>query len=116
MLTIDPSTFASLTRVEEQRYVEQLTAFLRENVPSLAIEPNPAMQEQVRLLLQEARSFGMTSEQSVAVYVLTAAQLGVDFVRRFRGAYQIVTAAISQEEKSELLEAFSVNLLDILER
>lgn len=114
MLKITPESLAQLTAVEERAFLRRLTAMLREAVPALAHEPPAAMDAQVQLQVEAARGYGMTSERAVATYVMTAAQLGIDFPDRFGGARDILTAATSGDRKADRLEAFTLRLFDAL--
>ena len=114
MLKITPESLAALTAVEERAFVRRLAAMLRDAVPALANEPAAAMEAQVQLQIEAARSYGMTSERAVATYAMTAAQLGVDFPDQFGGARDILTASTSGDRKADRLEAFTLRLFDAL--
>ena len=114
MLKITPDTFAAFTAIEERAFIARLTAFLRDAVPALAGEPPAAMDAQVRLQIEAARNYGMTSERAVAAYVLTAAQLGPDFPDRFAAARDILLTPMVGDRKAEQLEAFTVRLFEAL--
>ena len=114
MLTLSPETFQRMSAVEEQRFVERIVDFLRQNVPQMAGEPQDSMVAQVRVLKAEAATYDMTSEQAVAVYALTAALIGADFSERFGGARKILFSANDQDKKAQLLEGFTVTLLQKL--
>lgn len=116
MLEISNQAFSGLKDQTEQRFVAKLAAFLREKVPALASESLEATIVQCKLLKRKANSFDMSSERAVAAFAMTAAVLGLDFVERFRGARQILYADAPEEEKAELLEGFTVTLLDRLGR
>ena len=115
MITITPETFAVATAREERLFIDRLTAFLRETVPELADQPPPAMDAQVRLVIEAARGYGLRSEQAVSAYALTAALLGPDFVDRFPAAHAIMLDESSEQRKAEQLEAFTTALFDALD-
>lgn len=98
-----------------EAYLQRLSVFLREAVPDLASEPQAQFIEQLRFLARQAQSYGLTSEQGIAIFAITAAQLGLDFVEAFPGAKQILEDPMDESEKAEMLEAFTLNLLEILE-
>lgn len=54
------------------------------------------------------------SEKNVAIFVLTAAQLGIDFVDRFPRAREIVSSQLSSEDKATELEVFTRTLFETL--
>ena len=116
MLTIGPETFAAARREEEESYIGRLIAVLRETVPDLAAEPPAQMDAQVRLQIEAARSHGLQSEQAVAAYVMTAAQLGPDFVDQFPAIQQILLDDATDAKKADNLERFTVALFEDLER
>lgn len=115
MLSFSPGSYAALTEASEQAFVSRLAGVLREAVPSLAKEPDAPFHEQVRILVRHARSFGLTSEQTVGAYAVTAALLGLNFADRFAGARQILLGHETQARKAELLEGFTMALLETLE-
>ncbi len=114
MLTISPNTFDAFSSVEEQKFNARLAEFLREEVPGFAQLPQETLLKQVSAVVSSAREFGMESEEAVACYALTAAHLGPDFPDKFPGARQILDAPISDDEKAEHLEAYSVSLFEAL--
>jgi len=116
MFEISPKAFAAFEGKAESEFIERLGHVLRTAVPSLQSEPQPAFFAQLRLLVEQARSFGLCSERAVGGFAITAALLGVDFVDRFPGARQILLGSETGDRKAELLEAFTLNLFEILER
>lgn len=114
MLEVSPECFEGISAVEEQRFVDRLVAFLRQKVPQMAREPQDAMVAQVRALKADAATFKMKSEQAVAAYVLTGALIGADFVDRFSGARKILFSDNTEEKKADLLEGFTVTLMQKL--
>lgn len=116
MLKISPESFAAVSRPGEDAYVARLSALLRDTVPDLASEPAARLDAQVWLQVEAARSFGLISEQAIAAFVMTAAQLGPDFPDRFPAARAILTDAGTDAEKADALERFTLALFDALER
>lgn len=116
MLSISPNTFAVFEGEAEIRFLEKLANVMREAVPSLRTEPTATFNPQLRLLVEQARSHGLTSERAIGNYAVTAGLLGVDFADRFPGARQILDGFGKEARKSELLEAFTINLLSTLGR
>lgn len=114
MLEITPSTYSTFAFMQEEAFVAEVVMFLRQNVMSLAQEREPDITQQVRALIKDARGHGLTSEQSVCTYCLTAAQLGLDFPMRFRGAGEILCAPDPEHEKAARIKAFTLNLLKTL--
>lgn len=115
MFDISQNVFVNFSAREMESYLRKLMLFLRSNVPEMADVPDAQLLNDLRGLTDQAQSFGMVSEQGIAVYALTAAQLGIDFVARFPGALEILRSSESEARKAELLEAFTLNLLELLE-
>jgi hypothetical protein len=113
---ISPEAFAAVESQAEVAFVAKLSGVLRDAVPSLAQEPEPAFGATVRLLIEQARSYGLQSETDIGVYAVTAGLLRLDFVDRFPGARQILEGHEPPERKADLLEAFARNLIETLER
>jgi 16S rRNA G527 N7-methylase RsmG len=99
---------------EEDRFIMKVVAFLQESVPAMQQEDPAKMYGEVRKLKEQAATFDMISERAVATFALTAALLGLDFVDRFDGARQILFRPVDQKRKSELLKAYTLNLLETL--
>lgn len=116
MHPIGPRTFSVFESQAEADFISKLAGTLREAVPSLAGEPEPAFSAQIRLLVEQARSFGLKTEQEVGSFAVTAGLLGVEFVEHFPGAREILESSEPPYRKCELLEAFTMNLFEILER
>ncbi|MDO7843972.1 hypothetical protein [Sphingomonas immobilis] len=111
MLQLTTETTDKFAEVEDRRFIAKISDFLRQAVPGLAKEPEPEMHATIRQLREEARGYGMTSEQAVAAFALTAGHLGTNFVERYRGARQILFADTTQKQKAELLKHFTITLL-----
>lgn len=116
MFSVSPDVFRTFESQSETQFVSKLAAVLRETVPELTQEPDEPFFAQVRLLIEQARSYDMRKEQSIGAYCITAAMLGIDFPDQFTGARQILLSSEPEERKAELLEAFTLNLFDILAR
>lgn len=116
MLEISPETFSRISAAEEERFVGKLVTFLLENVPTMKGEPPQAMAAEVRRMIPMARGYNMISERAVTAFVLTAAQLGLDFVDRFAGVRQILFSSHTEDEKADLLEGFTLSLFKTLGR
>lgn len=113
---ISPETFAAFESEAEIAFVTKLSTVLRDAVPSLADEPEPAFGATVRLLIEQARGYGLVSETDIGVFAVTAGVLGLDFVDQFPGAREILEGREPPERKADLLEGFTRNLIETLER
>ncbi|WP_086607743.1 hypothetical protein [Erythrobacter donghaensis] len=116
MQKLGPEVFAAFEHDAEARFIAKLGKVLREAVPDLASEPEPAFSAQVRLLVEEARSYGLTTEQTIGAFAITAGLLGTDFVEQNPAAKGILTSHEDEFRKAELLEEFTVKLFRILEQ
>lgn len=114
MFSVSPEVFRSFESQSETQFIVKLGKVLREAVPDLAQEAAEPFNAQIRLLVEQARSYGLRSEQSIGAFCITAAMLGPDFVDQFAGARQILLSSEPEERKAELLEAFTLNLFEIL--
>ena len=115
MRDISPQAFAALEATAETAFIAKLGEVLRDALPSLANEPEPAFSAQLRLLVEQARGFGLTTEQEIGGYAITAGLLGIDFADQFPGAREILEGFEPPHRKAELLEAFTMNLFEVLE-
>lgn len=116
MQKLGPDIFAAFEHEAEARFIAKLGQVLREAVPDLASEPEPAFSAQVRLVVEEARSYGLTTEQTIGAFAITAGLLGVDFVEAHPAAEGILTSHEDEFRKAELLEEFTVKLFRVLEQ
>jgi hypothetical protein len=67
-------------------------------------------------LLEKAYSYGFEAEDDLAIYIVTAYLLGVNFDREFPAATQILTdPAFSAHEKAQQLQSWTQELLKTLE-
>lgn len=115
MQKIGPDLFASFESDAEARFVAKLARVVRDAVPEVANEPEPAFSAQIRLLIDEARSFGLRAEQSIGVFAVTAGMLGTNFVDEHAGAKEILTSNETEFRKADLLEAWTIQLFRALD-
>lgn len=115
MHTIGTHTFSAFESVAESAFVAKLANVLRDAVPALADELEPAFSAQIRLLMEQARGFGLKTEQEIGSFVITAGLLGAEFVEHFPGARELLESSEPAYRKCELLEAFTLNLFEELQ-
>ena len=115
MHPIGSKTLSVFESQAEAAFIAKLAATLRDAVPALANEPEPAFSAQIRLLAEQARGFGLRSEQEIGSFAVTAGLLGAEFVEHFPGAREILESSEPAYRKCELLEAFTLNLFELLE-
>lgn len=116
MRTVSPESFLAHEAKAETAFVVKLGNVLRDAVPDLQDVAEDAFLAQVRLLIDHARSYGLMSEQEIGSFAVTAGLLGVNFVDTLPGAREILEGDELPHRKAELLEAFTLNLFEILER
>ncbi len=115
MFTISPVAYAALEAAAETDFVSRLCNVLREAVPSLSGESQASLRDNVIVLIRQAREHGFASEQAIGGFAVTAGLLGLDFVQKFPGAQQILASSESGDRKAQLLEAFTLDILERLE-
>lgn len=116
MQIIRPELYSAYENEADAAFIAKLAEAVREAVPSLADEPEPAFSAQIRLLVQEARSFNLMSEQAIGVFVVTAGLLGVNFVEEHSAAKEILEGNETEEKKAELLQALTLMLFEALDQ
>jgi hypothetical protein len=104
-----------LAQQSEADYVERLTRFLQNEFPDASTEPVLTLLVEVASQVRKARSYEITSEQDIAIYVITAWLLGVDFDTGFPAAENVLTAAVPGEMKAKFLEDWTHQLFESLE-
>ncbi|WP_349511901.1 hypothetical protein [Erythrobacter sp. NFXS35] len=114
MLNIGSDTYAKLESADLERFLSSLTHFLRENVPDMEHEPERNLRQQILFLREDARQHDIVGRRPLALYVITAALLGTDFVDRYSGVRQILFTQEDEEIKAALLAGFTATLFDAL--
>lgn len=115
MFSISENIFSQFKILEMNSFLRKLLLLLRENVPSLSDLSDAQVIEDIKKLSAEAQSFGIATERGIAVYVVTASQLGLDYAAKFPGAFEILQSQEVEDTKIELLQAFTLNILELLE-
>jgi hypothetical protein len=114
-LKIRKELFDALNQQHEARYVSRLTNFLRERFPDAAQEPVEKLRPEVTAQIAKARGYGLSTEQELADYVISAWLLGQDFDKDFPAAREVLTAPISGNMKAYFLEQWTKQLFEELE-
>jgi hypothetical protein len=114
MLKISLETFKTYQQALDADFIFRLSNVLRSAVPSLCDQAPDVLNAQVRLVVDEARGYGLSSERAVGVFAVTAALLGLEFVDQFDGAREILLGPGHGDRKAELLEAFTLHLLEVI--
>lgn len=115
MLSISSQTNDAFANDTENEFALKLANILRREFPALANEPEPAFFNQVKLIIGQARGFGLKTEQTIGAYAITAGTLGIDFPDQFSGAREILEGHEDEDRKAELLEYFTLALFEVLE-
>ena len=116
MLTISPKSYQAFSDIAEAQFTAKLAQVVREAVPDLATEPEPAFSAQIHQLVEQARSYGLCTEQTIGAFAITAGLLGTDFVKDHPAVKQILSGNESEFRKAELLEAFTLELFQALDQ
>jgi hypothetical protein len=113
VLAISNSQF---TKMGEASFIERMKEVLLETVPA-AVRAIPPAELDAEILRQvhRADTYGLRSEASAAIYVVTAWMLGLDFNTRFEDVHATLGSRwLTQAQKSEWLQSFTVELLKAL--
>ena len=88
---------------------------LRSEHPESREVPRDEMEENVRLLLTKAESYGLETEEQIGTYVMVAWIMGPDFDTKYPAAVDVLPAThFSAEEKSEWLVEWSDRIISAL--
>jgi hypothetical protein len=116
MQKINPELFSAFENDQERAFAHKLADVVKEAVPDLASQPDDAFLAQIRLLIEEARSFGLFAERTIGVFAITAGLLGLSFVEDHPAVKDILTSHNSEFEKARMLEEFAVQLFRALDQ
>jgi hypothetical protein len=101
---------------ESYPFEERVKNYLYETFPDAQDIPNEQMISTVLDLLEKAYAYGFEAEDDLAIYIVTAYLLGVNFDSEFPAAKHILTdPAFSANEKAEQLQFWTHELLKTLE-
>lgn len=114
MLEINQNVYDQFANIETSRFLDDLKQLLFEQFPAFNEEPTDRFELALRKIFEDSKRFGLKSERSIAVYATTAGYLGLDYPSQFEGAMEILDSETPEQEKADLLEAFTMNLLEIL--
>ncbi len=116
MLTLTEQQLAALNAESEKIYLERLLRLLAECFPDTAEVPGAELRQGVAEEIEKARGYGLLNEDEIAVYVVTAWQLGRDFDGFFPAA-QLVLASqdYSGAEKRDWLQAWTLTMFKALQ-
>jgi hypothetical protein len=115
MRKVSPELFSAFEHDQERRFVKKLATVVKEAVPDLRDVPEPAFSAQIRLLIEQARSYGLHAENTIGSFSVTAGLLGVDFVEQHPAVEDILKSNDSEFTKARMLEEFSIQLFRALE-
>jgi hypothetical protein len=105
----------SFRQASEQDYEVRLVHFLKGRFPDAARAPEATLIEGIRPQVTNARSYGLITEQQIAIYVTAAWLLGADFNSEYPAALQVLISGAPADEKSDWLARFTKQLFDTLE-
>ncbi|MGA2137149.1 MAG: hypothetical protein ABSH50_33075 [Bryobacteraceae bacterium] len=115
MFVITKRQFAALG---EQSFTDRIRGTLTELFPEQTRQIPPAsLDAQILKEVRNAAGYGLVSEQAAATFVMTAWLLGPGFDKKFPAVQEYLTnRRRSESEKAKWLEAFSVCLLQTLQK
>ncbi|MEO1220831.1 MAG: hypothetical protein AAFY42_05700 [Pseudomonadota bacterium] len=116
MQEINPALFSAFANDQERAFAYKLADVVKQAVPDLASQPDDAFLAQIRLLIEEARSYGLFAERTIGVFAITAGLLGLNFVEDHPAAKDILTSHDSEFDKASMLEEFTVQLFRALDQ
>jgi hypothetical protein len=112
---IGPEALRALHSQSEHDFAVKLARTLHDTVPELASETPGSLVATVKTLVARARTYGLTTERSIAVYALTAAYVGIDFDTAFDPASAVLSARdMSEDQKTMWLEDWTTQLFEEL--
>lgn len=116
MQTIRPQQIETFEQQQEASFLDRLVRFLHQHFPESAQEPQDAFRQTLKTLAQQSEAWGLTNEDEIARYCITAWLLGVDFVEEFPVASEILgnTGMIAEERSTRLLD-WATEIFRILE-
>jgi hypothetical protein len=116
MLTIRKGQMESMAAPHAERLAERLVEFLREQFPEAQDEPREELKSVVGEQVLKADSYGLKTEQQVAVYVTCAWMFGPDFDREFPAAREMLNShEYSVEDKVTWLKKWTEAIFSALE-
>ncbi len=109
MLILSEQQLAALNAESEKLYLDRLLALLGECFPDAAEVPAAELRQAVGEEIEKARGYGLLHEDEIAVYVVTAWQLGRDFDRFFPAATLVLESEdYSGPEKRDWLQEWTL--------
>lgn len=116
MLEISPKALAALGAQQDEAFTIKLAKFLHETIPAISTEAPHDVIAQVRILMANARRYGLKSEQSLASFAIAAAYLGPDFDIAFPPVEAVMNASdMTEQQKVVWLEGWLTQLFEELE-
>jgi hypothetical protein len=106
---------AALNTGQAENFDRRMAAFLQEQFEEAAEEPVEELLPVIEAQTEKANRYGLTTEQDVASYVITAYLLGLDFDTEFPAAQEVLTAQVPAENKAVFLEEWTKEMLETLE-
>jgi hypothetical protein len=109
-------TMHAFERDQHERFVDLVTAHLRQEFPDAEALPIEELRAGVVVQLQKAEEYGLETELEQAAYATSAWLLGEDFDARFPAAEEVLSSpSLASEEKRQWLEDFTREVFARLE-
>lgn len=116
MLILSENQLAALNAEFEKAYLERLLLLLREYFSDTAEVPTAELRQGVVEEIDKARGYGLLNEDEIAVYVVTAWQLGRDFDGFFPAAKLVLGSNdYGGAEKRDWLQGWTLAMFNALQ-
>ena|ERR1035438_363286 len=113
-MQISRKTEIALERAKIRQFERELTHFVRSKFSE---EDEFAFEDTLKRVMEQsahARAYGLDTEQSIAIYVVTAWIMGHSFDSDSPAARQVLASPLSPEEKADWLELWAPAVLERL--
>jgi hypothetical protein len=116
MFTLRGAHMSAFSGAIEADFERRLADFLRQHVPGMEDSTVADIRPVVASQLEKARTYGLATEQELAVYVSVAALLGESFDVEFPAATQVLTSPVLPAAmKADWLSEWSEAILQELD-
>lgn len=110
-MRISKATELVFEDVRRAQFERKLAGFVREKFPEEQGHRVSRTEARIGLQAARARQHGLDTEQSIAIYVVTAWIMGEDFDERLSAAGDVLNSKFSPEEKADWLEQWAPAVL-----
>jgi hypothetical protein len=106
----------TFTQAQLNEFSTRLVDYLHNEFPDSKKIPTSSLLSGVKQQIKNAASYGLETEQQIAIYTQTAWLLGLEFDNEFPAAKSVLNSAkYSATEKVQFLEKWTVKMFETLE-